>query len=99
MGTTRHALSKSEKALVALAAISIALWLLETAVPFLLPLRQFSLALVLILGGLLAMRRLMGLGRYRQSRHLGDEHLRADGYRLPDCDGDLQGRRGGCRRR
>ena len=70
MGTTRHALSKSEKALVALAAISIALWLLETAVPFLLPLRQFSLALVLILGGLLAMRRLMGLGRWAIRRML-----------------------------
>ena len=70
MGSIRHALSKSEKTLVALAAISIALWLLESAAPFLLPLRQFSLALVLILGSLLAVRRLMALGRWAIRRIL-----------------------------
>ena len=55
---------KSEKALVGLAAVSLALSLLQPAFAFLQPVRQFALALLLILGGLFAMVRLVDLGRW-----------------------------------
>ena len=64
MGSLGFNLGKSEKALVALAAISLALWLLQAAFPSLLPFRQFTLAFLFILGGLLAMHRLMGVAQW-----------------------------------
>ena len=64
MGSTALRLTRLDKTLVALAAISCALWLLQPAFSFLLPIRQFTLALTLILGGLVAMHRLMGLAQW-----------------------------------
>lgn len=53
---------KSEKALAALAVTSLALTLLEPTFESLQPFRQFALALLLILGGLVAMMRMSRLG-------------------------------------
>lgn len=61
---------KSEKALAAMAAATAVLALLETALPSLQSLRQFAMALVLILGGLLAMIRLGRLGAWLIRRFL-----------------------------
>ena len=64
MGSTALRLTRLEKALVALATASCGLWLLQPTFPFLLPFRQFTLALALILAGLVAMHRLMGLAQW-----------------------------------
>lgn len=56
--------SKSEKVLAALAAATLVLWLLQPTFSFLQPYRQFALALLLILGGLISMIRLTAVGQW-----------------------------------
>ena len=62
MGSLGLSFGKSEKALATLAVASLALTLLEPTFASLQPFRQFALALLLILGGLVAMMRLGRLG-------------------------------------
>ncbi len=70
MGRARLPIGKTEKALLALAAVGLGGWLLESTFPVAGPLGRFALALLLILGGLLAMRRIMGLARWLVRRML-----------------------------
>lgn len=70
MGSAWQALGRSDKALVALVVTSLALWFLESTFPPLIPWRQFTLALGLILGCLLAMRHLMRLARWATRKML-----------------------------
>lgn len=57
-------LGRTEQTLVAVAGASLALILLQTRLPSLEPWRQFSVALLLVLGGLAAMIRLGQLGKW-----------------------------------
>ena len=64
MGSPVLQFGKPEKALLGLAVASLALSLLQSLSPSLLPLLQFALALLLILGGLVVTHRLIGIAQW-----------------------------------